>query len=533
MTYHPRFGVEKLSAGLALLVLALLMPSMAQAESVLHRGNRFEPASLDPAQANTQYERAIVGDVFEGLVTYGADGRLVPGAAGAWTPDAGGLRYTFRLRPGVKWSDGAALTAADVVFTFRRLMDPKTAAVSAPLLYVLKNARAVNTGEAPASALGVTALGEDLVAMDLESPAPYLPQLLANPFAAIVPRHAMAAAGEGWIKPGVLVSNGAFTLAAWEPQDRIVLARNPRFHGARGVKLDRVVYYPTADLSAALSRFRAGELDMEIEFPTNQIGFLRSSLAKETKLTPSLLTYYLALNTANAKLSDGRVRRALSLAIDRDILTAKVLRTGEQPAMSFVPPMIANYKPPAMDFAATPMETRLAEARRLLADAGYGPNKPLRLTYSHSANQELRRLAVVIAAMWKRIGVETALDNTEGKVFFANLRQGVFEVGFVGWLADFNDAAAFLYILQSTTQASNYSRYHSDAFDALMTRAAQTADGAARAALLGEAEQLVLADQPIIPLYFGTAKNLVAQRVTGWQPNPLDTHLSRYLNIVR
>ena len=516
-----------------LLVWALCASGAAHADAVLNRGNRVEPSTLDPAKTRTQYERAIAGDLFEGLVTYSADGRIVPGVAAVWQIEPGGLRYQFRLQPGISWSDGTPITADDVMFSFRRLLDPKVASPVAQLLYVIKNARAVNTGALPPSALGVSAYETDTVIIDLEAPAPYFLQVAANAFAGIVPRKVVEKAGDAWTRPETMVTSGAFTLKSWQPNDKIVLAKNPKFHDARNVKLDGVNYIPTSDLSAAVTRFKAGELDMQIEFPTGQIDMLRETLPKDVRLTPAPLTYYLAVNTGNPKLSDARVRRALSLAIDRDVLVEKVLRTGERAASSFVPPSIANYTPPRMDFIGKSEAERLNEARKLLADAGYGSGKILRIRYSHSNNQEFRRLAVVIAGMWKRIGVEVQLHAAESASYFSDLRQGDFELGFVAWLADFNDAVNFLGVLQSTSTATNYSRYRDNDYDAWLARAAKEPDANARENLLKQAEQRLLIDQPVIPLYFGATKNLVAQSVSGWQPNPLDIHPSRYLDVAR
>lgn len=526
------FRISRRAALLSGLSLPFVRPAAA-AEGTLKRGNRYEPASLDPHKINTGYERNIVQDLFEGLTVYDAEGHPGPGLAASWATSPDGKTYTFRLRPNLTWSDGAPLTAADAVFSLRRLMEPKTAAHYAQLLYLMKNGRAVNTGAATSDTLGVAAPDPATVIIELDSPAPYLPELLANSFAAVLPRHVIMKQPDTWTKPGVMVSSGAFTLESWEPQNRIVLAHNPRFYDAAASKLARVIYVPTADLAAGLARFRAGELDMQLDFPVAQVDALRAEMAIETRLTPSLLTYYLALNTTAPKLGDPRVRRALSLAVDRDILTTKVLRAGEQPAYSFVPPDVAAYAPARVDFAATAPDVRLAEAKRLLAEAGYTADNPLKLTYSHSSNLDLRRIAVIVAGMWKRAGVETSLHNTEGKVHFANLRQGAYEVAFVGWSADFNDASSFLYVLQSSSVNSNYSRYRSAAFDGLMTKAANMENAGARAQLMRQAEEIAMTDQPVIPLYFGVTKSLVSQRVIGWRANAVDVHLSRYLSVVR
>jgi oligopeptide transport system substrate-binding protein len=510
---------------------AVLPRAFAGEAGVLKRGNRFEPGSLDPHKINTTYEGAIVLDLFEGLTAYDADGAPGPGLAQSWSVSPDGLRYTFFLRAGLQWSDGSPLAAEDVVFSLRRLLDRKTAAPAAQLLYVIQGARAVNTGTAAPETLSVTAPDAGSVTIVLEAPAPYLPQILASPAAVMVPRAAIAAKGDAWAREG-MVSNGAFTLQAWRPNDVIMLAKNPRYHGAASVQLARVDYVPTEDVNAGLTRFRAGDLDTQLDLPPSQLAKLKEELPTETRLTSSLLTYYLALNTTIPKLADKRVRRALSLAIDRDVLTAKVLRGGEQPAYSFVPPLVAGYTPAQMDFAATEGQARLLEARRLLGEAGYGVGKPFSIAYAHSSNLELRRIAVIIAGMWKRIGVETALINTEGRVHFANLRQGSFEAAFVGWQADYNDAQGFLTVLDSATRQSNYARYRNPAYDALLREAGTSDNAPARAGLLHDAEALLMTDQPIIPLYYGVAKNLVARRVAGWRDNAADVHLSRYLSLV-
>ncbi len=525
----PNTGLVRALRALALVCAALVVVIAAASAQTLNRAGRGEPGSLDPHKANSQYEQALVLDLFEGLLAFDANGRPVPGIADSWAVSPDARRYVFNLRPGLVWSDGTPLTPEQVVASFRRLLDPKTAAPAAAQMYVIRNARAVNTGKMEPSALGVTAAA-GTVAIELEAPVAYLPSLLAAAFAVVVPPQAFANP-DGWTRPGILVGNGAFTLKEWEPQSHITLVKNTHFRDAANVKLASVVYHPAGDTSAALARYRAGDFDMVMEFPSAQTDQLIREMKTEAKLTPSLLTYYLALNTRDPKLGDRRVRRALSLAIDRDTLVGKVVRGGALPAPTFVPPATANYTPPVLDLDAAPYETRLSEAQHLLAEAGYGPEKPLRLSYSHSANQELRRIAVVIAAMWKRAGVEVSLLNTEGRVHFSNLRQGVFEVAFVAWLADFNDAANFLSVLESSSTASNYAKYDSPSYDALLRQAAQTADLGDRAKVLKDAEAVMLTDQPIIPLYYGATRNLVSRRVSGWHGNATDVHLSRYLSL--
>ncbi|MBL8642431.1 MAG: peptide ABC transporter substrate-binding protein [Rhodospirillaceae bacterium] len=514
-----------------LLAVAAAVAPPALADTTLRRGNRFEPSSLDPHKYQTHYEANIVLDLFEGLLTYDTNAKPMAGVAQSWSASADGRTWTFQMKPKLTWSDGAPLTAGDVVFSFRRLLNPATAAQYAQLLYVVENAREVNTGALPPEKLAVTAPNDSTVILKLTNPAPYLPELLANPFAAVLPRHVVEKAGLDWVKPGTMVSNGAYVLKSWSSHDKIELARNARFHDAANARIDRVTYFPTENITSALSRFRAGELDAQIEFPAAQIDAVRAALPAETRLAPSLLTYYLTLNTADPKLTDPRLRRALSLAIDRDILVTRITKAGETPAYNFVPPAIANYTPPVHPDASLTPEQRLAEAKRLLAEVGYGPQKPFKLAYSFSSNDDLKRIAVAVAGMWKRIGVETELLNREGRVHFAALKSGDYDAGYAGWSADFNDASTFLYVLQSSTVNSNYSRYRNPAFDALMGKAGVETDLKTRASLLREAEAMALKDQPIIPLFNGVTRNLVAQTVKGWTPNPLDYNLTRYLSL--
>ncbi len=507
------------------LSIALAQTTLVQSELI--RGNVMDPASLDPHRLNTVYESNIAQDLFEGLIAPDATGAPAPGLAESWTVSPDGLTWTFMLRSGLVWSDGRPITSDDVVGSLRRLMDPATASQFPYLLYGLANAQAVNTGEAPVESLGVSAPDERTVVLTLANPVPYLPELLSNAFASVVPLHVIAVHGSGWTAPEVIVSNGAYVLEDWRPQDRVVLARNPAFHAADTVAVERIVYLPTEDQTSALAMFRAGELDTSMEFPTARTEWLRQNLPEETKISPALATYYFSFNTQRPALSDPRVRRALSLAIDRATLANRVLRAGETPSTGLVPPQIANYTSPAPPLL-EPAEAQ-RQARALLVEAGYGPDNPLRLSLSLSSAEDRRRAAAAIAAMWQPLGVELSLDNTEGRVLFARLRTGDFDIGYSAWVADVNDAANFLAILGGNAVNSNYARYDNPVYDDLLAQAAATPDAAGRAALLAEAERVLLADAPIAPLYTPVNKNLVARHVGGWQANARDVHLSRYL----
>lgn len=517
-------------AYISLCLLAALASGITQSSAdVLTRGNHQDPASLDPHRISTVYEQNIILDLFEGLTSPDASGRPTPAAAESWSVSDDGLTWTFLLRPNQKWSDGVPLTADDVVYSFQRLLNPVTASQYPYLFHAIENAEAITRGSKLVTDLGVRASSTHEVKITLNSPAPFLPELLSNGFAVLVPKHVIEAQDDAWTAPGTMVSNGAYTLKDWRPQDRVKLIANPLHRDLAELFFEHVTYLPTEDQSAAVAQFRAGALDSSLEFPTARTPWLLENLPGETRIADYLITFYLTFNTEHPVLADVRIRQALSLAIDRELLADRVLRSGERPAYSFVPPAVVGYEPPRSDATSWTMVKRRAKASELLAAAGYGPDSPLRLTYSLSSAEDRRRVAAAITAMWRPLGVEVELNNTEGKVLFSRLRSGDFEIGYAGWAADVNDAANFLAVLQSTSTTSNYARYRNPQYDLLLKDATQAIDYGTRAQLLAQAEALLLTDTPIAPLFHGVSKNLVSQQIIGWIDNPRDVHLSRYL----
>jgi len=509
-------------------LLLLLLWALPAGAATLTRGNGAEPETLDPSFAGTVAEDNIIGDLMMGLTTLDAAARPVPGMAERWTVSKDGLTWTFTLRKAV-WSDGVPVTAADFAFAFRRLLNPRTGSRYAYNLWPIRNARAVSGGRMPESALGIAMPGPLTLVLTLESPTPYLPELLAHISASPLPRHVLARHGAAWSRPGNHVGNGPYRLAAWRPNDRITLVKNPRFHDAARVAVETVHYLPTADADAALRRFRAGELDLQSPVPLTQLDWLRANLPAALKVTPSLAVSYVAINQRTPALKDVRVRRALNLAIDREAITQKVLKLGEPAAYGIVPPGTANYPGGAgFDFRKTPFPARLAEAQMLMRQAGYGPANRLALRLAVTTRPESRRLAVVLQAMASQIHVRLTIEAADGPIHFRKLRQGDYELGFADWYADFNDAANFLDLLRSDA-GNNYAGYRNPAFDRLMARAAAELEMKARAALLAEAESLALRDYPWIPLRFPAQTELVRPGLKGWAANPRGLHRTRWL----
>ncbi|OZI39309.1 ABC transporter substrate-binding protein [Bordetella genomosp. 1] len=528
---------QKFSFGrvLCLGALCLGMMGAASAERVLHRANGGEPQTLDQAHTSINIEEFILKDLFEGLTVYDATGTLVPGAAQGWTISPDATVYTFTLRPQAKWSDGSDLTAADFVFSFRRIEDPKTAAGYANLLYPIKNAEKVNRGELPVEQLGVEALGAKTLRITLERPTPFFLQLLTNQSALPVNEASLKKNGKDFIKPGVMVSNGAFRLVGYVPNDRLTMARNDHYWDATHVKLDKVVFYPTEDQSASVRRFEAGEMDVMFGYPADQYKRLSERYPGQAHVETALATYYYAFDTRQPPFSDVRVRRALSMAIDRDFLAQEIYGGTRVPAYALVPPGIASYgAPTAPTFAALPQLEREDRALALMASAGYGPGgKPLEIEVRYNTSRDHERVATAVADMWKRVfGAKVKLVNLDVSSHYAYLQEGgKFNVARAGWIADYADAETFLGLSVSGNQTFNYGRFSNAAYDALMKRSYDERDPAVRARTLHEAEALLMQEQPMAPLLTITDLWLVSNRVKGWHDNVVNQHLSRFLSL--
>jgi oligopeptide transport system substrate-binding protein len=515
-----------------LIAFFLLLTAGAAMAQTLNRGNGAEPDSLDPQLAGGTAEENILNDLMVGLTTLDAAGRPIPGIAQSWTVSPDGKTWTFHLRKAL-WSDGKQVTAGDFVFAWRRLLDPKTASRYAYNLWSVKNSRAVNGGKLPVTALGVDAPAPDMLAVRLEHPAPYLPELLTHPSAMPLPRAAVEAKGAAWARPGNYVSDGPYLLQQWVPNDHITLAKNPRFYDAAKVAIQTVRYLPTSDADAALRRFRAGELDMQTPAPMSQAAWLRANLPGVLHVTPSLGLDYIAINLADPVLKDVNVRRAINLAYDREAITEKVLKKGEPPAYNYVPPGTANYPGGVgMDFRGLPLPARMAQAQKLMRDAGYGPFQRLHLNYETTINSDNRRLAAIFQAIMKPIYIDITIESVEFQVHLRNLRLRQFQLASANWFADFNDASNFLDLLRSDS-GNNYAGYRNPRFDAAMAAADNEPDAARRGRALTGAEAMALKDYPWVPLRFAAQSDLVSPKVRGWTANARDFQPSRWLRVER
>jgi oligopeptide transport system substrate-binding protein len=498
---------------------------------VFNRGNAAEPGTLDPHLAQGVWEDTIIGDMLMGLTTESAKGEPVPGAAEKWESSADGKTWTFHLRDH-QWSDGKPVTAGDFVFAWRRILDPKTASQYAYYLYLIKNAEAVNTGKMPGTALGISAPDDKTVVVELEHPAPFLAQYLTHYTTSPVPRHVVEEKGDAWSKPGNYVGNGAYTVTDWIPNDHVTLVKNPKFWDAENVKIERQIFYPTTDYEAALKRFRAGELDTQDRLPSLEIDWLRANMPETLHLDPILVTEYVSMNQMRKPFDDIRVREALNLAIDREILTSKVIKVGDIPAYGVVPPGIANYPGGnSFPFKSTPQPERLKRAQMLMQQAGYGPDKHLKTTLAiRSASADALRIPAAMQAMLKSAYVDIEIVQFDAAIFYAKMQQSDFDLGLAAWSADFNDSTTFLDMLKKGN-ANNYGHYYNAKYDGLMDQAAGEADLMKRGALLAQAEDIALKDFAWMPTYFWVSGHLVRPYVKGWEANARDQHRTRWLSL--
>jgi oligopeptide transport system substrate-binding protein len=492
---------------------------------VLRIGNGTEIQTLDPHRGEEVSGSNVQRDLYEGLVSEAPNGDIVPGVAESWTVSDDGKTYLFRLRHDARWSNGDKVTAGDFVYGFRRGVDPKTLSTYSFILSPVRNADAIAAGKLPPEELGIRAIDDYTLEIVLENPTPYFIGLLQHSMTYPFHRASFEKYGAEFTRPGNLVTNGAFQLAEWVVQSHIKLVRNPYYWNNASTKLDEVWFYPTEDQTAELQRYRANELDLTDVVPATQIKWIRENLASEFVVAPYLGSYFYGFNTTRPPFKDKpKLRRALALAVDRQVITDQVIGAGQKPSFGWVPP-VAHYHPQQMPEASWTQAEREAEAKRLYAEAGYSADNPLRAELMYNTQENHRRIAVAIASMWKRVlGVETQIVNQEWKVFLDTRNKKVdTQVYRHGWIGDYNDAFTFAEMLRSTA-GLNDTGYNNPEYDRLVTAAQSELDLDKRGALLEEAERVMLADMPILPIYTYVTARMVKPWVGGYQSNIMDHH---------
>lgn len=484
-------------------------------EQILVRGNGTEVASIDPHKTEGVPESNVIRDMFEGLVITNGDGEVVPGVAESWeTSD--NKTFTFKLRADAKWSNGDPVTAQDFVYSWQRAVDPATASPYSWYLEMttMKNAGKIIKGEVDKSTLGVTAIDEHTLKVELETPVPYFVAMTAHTTLMPVNPKTIEAHGDDWTKAENFVGNGAFKLNKWVLNERMEMVRSETYWDNKDTVLDEVVYLPIEDQVADMNRFLSGEIDMTYEVPNEHFKRLKEEHPETIKNPGYLCTYYYGFNTRKAPLDDVRVRQALSYAIDRDVVTNILLGQGQKPAYALTPDVTAGFTAETPDYGKLTQKERLEKAKALLEEANFDASKPLNLLYNTSENH--KKLAVAISSMWKKnLGITAKLENQEWKTFLQTRREGNFDITRAGWCGDYNEASTFLSLLRSNN-SSNDMGYANPEYDSIMDKALAATDTKTRNENYQKAEAILAKDMPFAPIYQYVAVRQVNPQVGGY-----------------
>jgi oligopeptide transport system substrate-binding protein len=495
-------------------VLAANVPAGTKLADVQEfvRDNSAEPGSLDPQRIEGTVGANIARDLFEGLLNQARNGDEMPGVATDYSVNADNTVYTFNLRKNAKWSNGDTVTAHDFVYAWQRAVDPATGSPYSWFVEIpqITNASAIIAGDKDKSELGVRAVDDFTFEVSLDGPVPFFVKMVTHTTLYPVHQATVEAHGDKWTQPGNIVSNGAYTLTDWRVNERMVAERNTNYWNNDETVINKVTYLPIEAASASLARYRADELDVG-SFPTEQIKMLREEMGDEIYITPRLCTYYYIMNVQKAPFDDVRVRKALSYAIDRDIITEHITATGQLPAYALTPDIIHNFSPKAPAYAGLTQVQRNDAAAALLAEAGYTDANPLEMNLLYNTSEGHKKIAIAISQMWKQsMPVVTTLENQEWKTYLSTRNEGNFSIARAGWCGDYNEASTFLDLLGSGDNDGNY--VNQEYID-LMKAAKTMADPSAN---YNRAEEILAEDMPIIPIYQYTGVKLIKPRVGGF-----------------
>lgn len=511
-----------------------LMPAPAQAETILNRGFGASPHTLDPHVNFGAREAWIQDDLYEGLVATAADGKVIPGAAESWDVSDDGKTITFHLRPNLKWSNGEPLVAQDFINGIIRTLDPKTASEKGYYFFnVIQITNAKGYGEGTITdptQVGLKAPDDKTVVISLDNPAPQAFFVLNSFQTTPLHKPSFDEFGEKFVEAGNQVGNGAYVLKENVPQSHVLLVKNPNYWDAANVKIDQVRYVVTEDVNTELKRYLAGEIDTTNEIPSDQRESLKAQLGGEVREMISTETMYISFNVTKPPFDDVRVRQALSMAIDREALQDKVLKAGYKANYSYVPAVDPTYEGPKVAEAGMSKEEREAKARALLAEAGFGPDNPLKLGLLSTTDDTEKREASALAIMWKQVlGAQTDLQNQEFQAWLDTFYAGNWDVFNDNLVGDFPGPETYLVYMKPSSEAGY--NWKNDEYESLMNKAATVADPAERLKILAQAEKILLDDYLTAPIASATSRHLVKPYVKGWVDNVVESHPSRFMSI--
>ncbi|RAY67745.1 oligopeptide ABC transporter substrate-binding protein OppA [Enterobacter hormaechei] len=498
----------------------------------LVRNNGSEPASLDPHKVESDVEFNIISDLFDGLVSVSPTGEIQPRLAEKWE-NKDNTVWTFHLRPGITWSDGTPITAEDIVWSWQRLVDPKTVSpyASYPGSMRIVNGTDIAEGKKAPESLGVKAINDATLEVTLTQPNAAFLAMLAHPSLVPIDKVLVGRFGEKWTKPEHFVSSGAYKLSQWVVNERIVAVRNPHYWDNAHTVINKVTYLPISSEAADVNRYKAGEIDIVYTVPINQFAQLKKTLGSELDVSPQLATYYYQFNTTRPPFNDARVRRALNLALDKDIIAGKVLGQGQRPAWLISQPDIGGVKLQNPDYASWPMDKRIAEAKKLLAEAGFNDSHPLSFNLLYNTSESHQRIAIAASSMWKKnLGVEAKLQNQEWKTMLDTMHTHNFDAVRYAWIADYDDAATFLNTFR-TGDSQNTTQYSNPDYDRALVNAAKSKTAQERGKFYQQAEDLLGRDVPAIPVYHYVRTHLVKPWVGGFTPDKLGYYYTKDMYI--
>lgn len=487
--------------------------ALAEDQTFIYR-ELDEFPSFDPQLIESVSESAVARDLFEGLFNQTPEGQLTPGVALKWETNDTKDVYTFYLRKNAKWSNGDSVTAHDFVYAWQRLVDPGLASFYSSYMELMsvKNASAIIKGEKPPSSLGVKAIDDFTFQVELSQPLPYFTIMLAHASTMPVPSKVVKKLGDQWTKPGKMVGNGAYVLTEHVINERLVRVRNPMYWNNENTIIDKVVALIINDENQAFSRYQAGEV-LKTEVPSNQYKRLKKKMPDETYSNPRACSYYYMFNTTKAPYDDIRVRKALSYTIDREIITKHILQAGQIPAYSLTPGSTANFQMPDIDFAGMSKKERIAKAKQLLKEAGYGPGNPLKPVILYNTSEGHKQIAIAIRQMWKKnLGIQATLENQEWKTYMNNRHQQNFEIARAAWCGDYNEASTYLDLVRSDSD-QNDGKYDNPEVDKLIASAKTMANPNPNYTKI---EEYIAKEAPITPIYHYTNVIMLKPYVKGW-----------------
>jgi oligopeptide transport system substrate-binding protein len=495
--------------------LITLSFSTFAADKVLNRGNGSEVDSLNIHQAQGLNSQNVLRDLYEGLMTLDAHGKPVYGAAISHKVENN--VWTFYLRSDAKWSDGSSVVAGDFVRAWRLAVDPKTAAPYAFLLDNIVHAKKIMHMKLTPKNLVVKALNDLTLQINLWQPDSAFLEKLSLPIFYPLPKNK----GE----KHQIISNGAYKIKNWVVQEKIELVKNSYYYDKDKVYFDTINYWVTENQSSELKRFRAGEIDITESIPDSQIKWLHENLSDELHISPYLGSFFLGLNLSDENLKNHKLRQALSLSIDREILTEKVLKTGQQPAYHIIPQELVGVN---VEYLSGESQKDKAKAKELFKQTGLNANElKIEILYNNSGNQ--RKVAIAIAAMWRQsLGIRAKLVNQEWKVFVQSRKSIKRQAFRSGWIADYADALSFLELFTSSSRF-NFYRYKNPQYDELVGKIKTSSDVIEKNSLIEQAQKHLLNDIPVIPLYYYVSRHLVNNQTLGYFDNVADRHLSKFL----